>query len=349
VEPARRSFLDLWRSSAALRTAIRIVVSIALLALLVWRLPNFDTNDLIPTWSTTTVLWLVGSIATLLVAFGLQALRWDAVLVAMGHHLRYRRLLSESLAGQFVSNVLPTAFAGDVVRIARLGRDIDDNASAFGSIAIERLTGWLVLPTISLVAIACVPEFRSLGGPTATALAIDIGTIVALIAILLVAASPRWDGVAEEATGWRRWLGSVHLGIVAIRRRPRSIAWITFAGVAFQVTQCLSIWMAARALDIGAVTIGAAFAFFPPTLIGQNLPVGFGGLGVREGGFVLFFGALGASNGSAVALGILTYLVTVVASSFGAPFLAFGGERRRRAGTATDLGADDADLAGRAS
>jgi hypothetical protein len=106
--------------------------------------------------------------------------------------------------------------------------------------------------------------------------------------------------------------------------------------------------MAARALDISAVTIGAAFAFFPPTLIGQNLPVGFGGLGVREGGFVLFFGALGASNGSAVALGIITYLVTVVASSFGAPFLAFGGERRRRGNEVTEVGADDADLAGRA-
>jgi uncharacterized protein (TIRG00374 family) len=320
------------------------------LGLLIWRLPNFKAKDLIPTWSTTTVLWLVGSVVTLLVAFALQALRWDAVLVAMGHRLRYGRLLSESLAGQFVSNVLPTAVAGDVVRIARLGRDIDDNASAFGSIAIERLTGWLVLPMISLVAIACVPEFRSLGGPTVTALAVDIGTIIALSAIVIVAASPRWDRAAEDATGWRRWLGSIHLGIVAIKQRPRSLAWITIAGVAFQVTQCLSIWMAARALDINAVTIGAAFAFFPPTLIGQNLPVGFGGLGVREGGFVLFFGALGASNASAVGLGILTYLVTVAASSFGAPFLAFGGERRRRrANGVTEVGADDADLAGRAS
>jgi hypothetical protein len=63
---------------------------------------------------------------------------------------------------------------------------------------------------------------------------------------------------------------------------------------------------------------------------------------------VLFFGALGASNGKAVALGLLTYFVTVVASSLGAPFLAFGGERRRR-GRVTDVGAGDADLAGRAS
>jgi uncharacterized membrane protein YbhN (UPF0104 family) len=327
---------------------VRIVVSAVLLALLVWRLPNFDAHDLVPTFSRETVLWLAGSVVTLVVAFALQALRWDAVLVAMGHHLPYRRLLSESLAGQFVSNVLPTAFAGDIVRLARLGRDIDDHAAAFASIALERLTGWLVLPTISLVAIAAVPEFRSLGGATTTAIVVDVVTIVALVVILAVAANPAWESAALGATGWRRWLGSVHLGLTAIRRNPRSIAFVTLAGVAFQVTQCLSIWMAARALQIPEVTVAAAFAFFPPTLIGQNLPVGFGGLGVREGGFVLFFGALGASNGKAVALGLMTYLVTVVASSLGAPFLAFGGERRRRR-PVTDVGAGDADLAGRAS
>jgi uncharacterized protein (TIRG00374 family) len=310
---------------------VRIVGSIVLLGLLIWRLPDFDLSELVPEWTPAVAWWLVASTATLLFAFVLQTLRWDAVLVPMGYRVRFRRLYSEFLAGQFVSNVLPTAFAGDVIRIARLGRDIGDPAPAFASVALERLTGWVVLPTISLMAIALEPEFRSLGAATTTALAIDLVTLLALVGVLFVAANRRWDRPAASARGWRRWLASIHLGITAIRRHPRSVAWIALAGVAFQITQCLSIWMAARALDVEAVTLAAAFAFFPPTLISQNLPVGFGGLGVREGGFVLFFGALGASDERAIALGLVTYLVTVVASSFGAPFLALGGLKWREA------------------
>ena len=294
-----------------------------------WQLPDVEISELFPPLTAATWAWLIAATATLFVAFGLQTLRWEAVLVAMEYHLRYRRLLSDFLAGQFVSNVLPTAFAGDVVRIARVGKEIDDYPDAFASVALERLTGWLVLPSISLIALAVSPEFRGLGTATTVAVTIDVITLGALVAILAVAASRRWSNRALNATGWRRWLASIHLGIDAIRNHPGSIASIMGAGVAFQVTQCLSIWMIAKALQMPEVTILAAFAFVPPTLIGQNIPAGFGGLGIREAGFVLFFGALGADESRAVALGLVFYLITVLSSAAGAPFLAVGGQKWR--------------------
>jgi hypothetical protein len=159
-----------------------------------------------------------------------------------------------------------------------------------------------------------------------------------------LAAHPRWAHRAAEATGWRRWLAAVHLGITAIRNHPGGVPIVLGAGLAFQIAQCLSIWMAAQVLDMNEVTVMAAFAFFPPTLIAQNLPVGFGGLGIREGAFLLFFGALGATDERAVALGLLTYLVTMVTSAIGAPFLAAGGKPWREA-----LAADRAEAAAAAA
>ena len=66
-------------------------------------------------------------------------------------------------------------------------------------------------------------------------------------------------------------------------------------------------------------------AFFPAAAIIQNLPIGLGGLGVRESAFVLFFGSLGATNGQAIGLGLAVYFVTVFSSALGAPFFAAGG------------------------
>ncbi len=293
-----------------------------------WRIPHFDADDLFPKWRAATAWWLAAAAATLLVAFTLQTLRWAQVLRPLGHNVPFGRLFTEFLAGQFISNVLPAAVGGDVVRIARLGRDLDDRAIAFASVALERLTGWFVLPIISLVVLLADPSLRHHGAATVTAFAIDLFTLVALGAILGVAANRRWSETARTATGWRRWLGSVHLGLDAIRKHPGATLGIVVAGAAFQLTQCLSVWMTARALDMPPVTLVATLAFFPPTAIGQNLPVGLGGLGVREGGFVLFFGALGASHTRAVALGLVGYLLTLATSALGAPAFALGGWRR---------------------
>ena len=82
-------------------------------------------------------------------SYALSTLRWQRVLTAMRPGPGFRRLFSHFLSGQFISNVLPTAFGGDVIRVARLGRDLDDNPVAFASVTIERMTGWLVMPLIS--------------------------------------------------------------------------------------------------------------------------------------------------------------------------------------------------------
>ena len=61
--------------------------------------------------------------ALTLVGLLLSAVRWQRVLEVLGLHAGLRRLVSHCLAGQFVSNVLPTTIGGDVLRVARLSRD----------------------------------------------------------------------------------------------------------------------------------------------------------------------------------------------------------------------------------
>jgi uncharacterized membrane protein YbhN (UPF0104 family) len=111
---------------------------------------------------------------------------------------------------------------------------------------------------------------------------------------------------------------------------------VLLAGLTFQFGQCLAVWCAARALGIPGVGFGAVMAFFPAAAIAQNLPIGFGGLGVREGIFVVFFGSLGAPKAACITLGLLVYLLTVATSALGAPAFAFGRRGSRLSVTADD-------------
>jgi len=63
----------------------------------------------------------------------------------------------------------------------------------------------------------------------------------------------------------------------------------------------------------------------PAVAIAQVLPISLGGLGVREGAFVLFLGPLGVEASQAVALGLLVYGLNLAVSLLGAPAFAVGG------------------------
>ena len=136
-----------WRN-----TLIRLAVSVGFLAVLIWRLPEVTVHDLVPELTTATFSWIAFAVGIHIVAYVLQTLRWSQVSDTLGIRLRFRRMFSHLLAGEFVSNALPTSFGGDVVRVMRQGQDTGDYADAFAATALERLTGWLVLPLISGVA-----------------------------------------------------------------------------------------------------------------------------------------------------------------------------------------------------
>ena len=307
------------------RMLLRVGVSLAFLGILFWRLPDVSIDELFPTPTAATWWWIAAAIGVHLVAYVLQNARWATVSDTLGIPLPFRRLFSHLLAGEFVSNALPTSFGGDLVRVMRQGNDVGDYADSFASTSLERLTGWLVLPLLSAVGLVAGAGFLSLGTATTVAVLTDVATLVALIGLLWVAGHPRGAGRLVGRSGWRRYLGAVHLGIVAFHGRTGQAIKVLVAGVGFQFLQCVSVWCAARALRIDEVTLLAAMAFFPPTAVLQNFPLALGGLGVREAVFVLFFGALGVSDARAIGLGLLVYLVFIVASLAGAPSFARGG------------------------
>ncbi|MEI7887604.1 MAG: lysylphosphatidylglycerol synthase transmembrane domain-containing protein [Actinomycetes bacterium] len=308
-----------WRS-----VLLRFAISLVFLGLLFWRLPDVSLGDVIPEITSAAILWVLVAVLVHLVAYALQTVRWSTVSNTLGIGLPFKRMFSLLLAGEFVSNALPTSFGGDVVRVRRQGQATGDYADAFAGTALERLTGWLVLPVLSTAAMLIHPEFLQLGTASFVAVAINVSTVVALIAILWAAGHKRGAGRLIGQSGWKRYLAAVHLGVIAFKHHRGRVFEVLAAGLGFQFLQCVSVYAAGKALNIPQVTLLAALAFFPPTAIAQNLPFALGGLGIREAVFVLFFGAIGVPDATAIALGLLVYLIFVAASLAGAPSFAFG-------------------------
>ena len=313
--PARRASWTLW---------LRLGGSVVLLAYLVTKI---DFANLLPEHPRpSTVFFLACGLVAAGIGIVLSAWRWQRVLAVFDTHVPLRTLVSHYFAGQFVGNVLPSTIGGDVLRVSRATTTTGSGQIAFASVVLERLTGFVALPLLTVVGFLLRPSLLDVDHAW-IALAIAGATLAALAVILVVAAHPRLAGRFRDHDNWMRFIGAVHVGVDRLRRQPRQAGGVLGAAVVYQLSTVAVVYFAVRTLGVSVPT-AAIVAFAPAVAMAQVLPLSLGGLGVREGMLVLFLGPLGVSNGRAVAVGLLWYAMMLIVSLLGAPAFAVGNRHR---------------------
>jgi uncharacterized membrane protein YbhN (UPF0104 family) len=304
--------------------SIRVVVSIVMLAILVSRI---RIGSMFPSLGISTLGWLAGGVVLSVGGILLSALRWQRVLDAMDLHARLSVLVKAALAGQFVSNFLPSTIGGDALRVSRLSASNGETPATFASVVLDRMSGWLILPLLCLAGLVINPTLIHLGRASRAAVTISLVTLLSLASVLFAAAHPRLGGRLAHRASWLRFIGAIHLGLDRVRRRPAATLSVLATGFGYQLLLVGAAIVAAHALGIH-IGPTALLAFAPAVAIVQVLPITVGGLGLREGAFALFLEPLGVPAHQAIALGLLVYAMHLVASLLGAPAFAAGADRR---------------------
>ncbi len=314
-----------------LSVVLRVGISVGLFFLLIWWLPSFDADKLWPDFNSATPFWLVGALLLTVAGNMAATARWYEVAVALGLQVKPRRMFSHYMAGMFISNFVPTTVGGDVLRMSRLSNDTGDGPHSFASVLLERLSGWIVLPVFTLLGLALDEELRGLGAPTRVAASTAGLTLLALGLILLLVGNQRFGRLVSRRNGWVRFVNGLHMGIDELRAKPRDTGRVLITAFAYQAIMLAAAGCAAKAVGINGLGPIELMAFIPAVLIIQVLPIGLGGLGLREGALVLFLHDLGVIDEQAIAMGLLLYFLTVAGSLVGLPTLVFGGQYWQRA------------------
>jgi uncharacterized protein (TIRG00374 family) len=306
--------------SGAAKLGLRIIVSCALLALLITKIPVDSVQPKDTHFGT--LAFLAAGVAFTLAGFILSAWRWQRVFAVFDTHVPLRTLLAHYLAGQFVGNVLPSTIGGDVLRVSRATKSTGTSDIAFASVVIERLSGFVALPLLTFLGFALEPSLLQLDRSW-IALAIAGATVAGLVIIVVLAGSPKLAGRFATHQNWTRFIGAVHVGVDRIRREPRRAISVLVAAIAYQTSVLIAVWCAIHALGV-SLPNGAVLAFLPAVASAQVLPISLSGLGIREGLLVFLLHPLGVPTGKAIAIGLLWYGMTLVVSLLGAPAFAVG-------------------------
>jgi uncharacterized membrane protein YbhN (UPF0104 family) len=299
----------------ALKWGLRLFFGALVLVLLLSRREVFA--QLLQTLSGVPLWVLLTSVLFYLLGQALCAWKWQLLLQKRGAQVSFLDCATVYLAGMFGNLWLPTNIGGDALRATLLNRKLQNNptikqsdvglSDVAASIVVDRLTGFAALLAIGIVAILVHGSINGQG------VQIVVGASV-MFAVLI--------------GGWLLLSKIKHRKIESLKTaldfylKPenRSVMLIAMAlSFAFQISQVFLNIGLARASNLPVPD--AVFWWLGPLLSLSGLvPVGIGGLGVREAAAV---GLLGGSvaSGKVVAWSLLWQTTVWLSSLLGVFFL----------------------------
>jgi len=263
-------------------------------------------------WDLRLLLVVGTTFGMQLVAQALSTLRWRAILPQRGPVWSY--LFRLYLIGNFFSVFLPTSIGGDAVRALGAAPSVGGKANALSSVALDRLFGVAALGLYLLLGALLSPG--SLKGLTEVrwtaprpAFVLGIAAVILIGGVLAIRFSRRWAGMREALTD----AGQVVSRLIT---SPRRLVTILLLSLLVQGTYILA-WMGlAAGLDL-SIPSQAFLIAVPIVSLGAMLPVTFGGLGVREGAWLLLLAPLGIPSADIVVYSLLYFCAFVLVGVVG--------------------------------
>ncbi len=298
-----------------------MVVSVALLSWLAWRT---DWQQIGQAFASLRInLWLA-AVGLYLLTQIISSLRWQLLSQPLGFQRPLRQFIAYYFIGMYFNLFLPTSVGGDVVRAWYLDGRPGQRLQAFLSVFIDRFSGLLVL-----LALACgTAAFCTVALPAWISMSVWITGLCAVCGLVALpwVVAVMGDRLPESGSigrRVRRLTQSLSEALHLFMRRPGLLLATTLLSLGVQAANVVVVWLVGRALELDVPA--SYYGIFVPMISLLTLaPVSLNGMGVREGGAVLFLAPLGVGQAAAVSLAFLWFCVFTAASLCGAAVYLWG-------------------------
>jgi len=295
--------------------AIRFAVSAALILFLLHKV-RFEE---LATALRGSHWWLFGLSTLILCArYLITGLRWQIILAAQGPRVPVARLVYWYFVSGFFNMFLPTVLGGDVVRIYQAGKSTGEMDRAAASVILERMIGFSGMIAITCVALCFLPPALRQPRIYVGVLGVVVCFTCALT-VILNSVSCRWAAWTLRRLHLTTVAGKLEHGHARLRELTKERGALSYAFGLTLVVHSVGVFCVYL---IGlALHTEVSFAYYcvavPIIWLITMLPVSINGIGVREGGLVLFFANAGMSDADALLLSFLTFAQLVILGLLG--------------------------------
>ena len=296
---------------------VRIGISLILLVIL-FKFNKIDMGDLVADIKSADKLFLTIGFGVFFLVYFLGFLRWQMLLKAANIKIPLKKIISSFSGGIFFSIFLPSTIGGDIVRSADLGEHTRKVREVIATVFLDRLSGYIGLVVVILPALLLG---RDLVHDNVVFSSVAV-IIAVLVIVLLVLFNNRIYSVITKflstpgAGRIKETIKDMHQEIHIFRNHKRVIIFNLILSTFIQVISPLSIYFIACSLGLNVNFI--YFLIFLPIIGAITLiPISIGGLGLREGLFVVYFAKAGVIKQLALAMSLLSFSFVVIYGAIG--------------------------------
>ena len=304
------------KRSAIIKFIIRLAISLVLLGFLISKIDPGSFTELIQN-ASLPVLFVAFSL--LLADRFLQTFKWQVLVNYQGMTVSFSHLVKILFVSNFFGLFIPSNLSIDFIRAYRLSQATSQKVNSVSSVIIDRF--------ISLASLLLLAQFGALAvlfyyHQTKIGIAILTLGMFFLITLRIIqyAVVKEDNWVKRIAQKWEKVRG--HLAKLATvvncyQDNPNVLVNVFFLSMGSQIVRIVFTYLMAVSLGY-AVSIYFFFILVPVVLILAMLPISIGGLGVREGVFVVLLSNIGITYTEAMTLSLLTYFVALLVTLPGA-------------------------------
>lgn len=278
-------------------TALRIAVSLGLLALL---LTQLDASAVAARLAALDARWLLPILVLTVLQVIASAWRWRFTAARLGLALPLGRAIREYYLATFANQVLPGGVLGDVGRAGRHAMASGEPGPAARAVVLERASGQLAAAIIAVAALALGAPALPSGTGVIALMGLGVIGVLAAAAVLRARHQPAgllatlWRDTRRALLGREAWLPQLtaSLGIAASYASVYALA-----GIALD-TPGLATWL----------------PLVPLVLLAMVVPVSIAGWGVRESVAAAAWTAAGLDPADGTALAIAYGALALISS-----------------------------------
>ena len=310
---------------AVFKLILRLIFSFALLG---WLLARTDLSSIWTVASRLSIETIPLLVALQLLAVVVSTLRWGLLIPQHNFSLLFRL----SLIGQFYSLVLPGQLAGEAMKAYRLGKGYRDAETVAASVFVDKLVGMISVLTLGLLGF----YLSQLQIPHTLLMSITLSFFIVLgvlmmpsVRIFAKALSVFYGFIESRFSGMRRFVIQLRLftsAWISYLQRPLLLLSSVLMGFGYQLVALLIILLISSRIGI-SIGLEEWLWVFAIVSVAVLMPLTIGGIGIREGAFVVALGFLGVPAESALAISITMFGLQAIAASIGFIFEIVGVKR----------------------
>ncbi len=290
----------------------KLILAISLLCVLVFYVGGNEIWKVFLNvqWQYIILLFLMS--AVLIYA---SCLKWQLFIKNEGKKVSVLYLMKLYTISYFFNFFTPSNVGGDAMRSYKLGKFLDNQAHAFASTILERLTGMLAMCLLAIFALF----FTDTGNYTLLIILISIPVFIVSLSCFLEKPRELVFGIAYKLCPKK--LLSILSKLDEASKYASGNKKLFFLSiiysVAFHFLAVINTYLACCALSWPEVSIVDLFLVLPLILIIGGLPLTPNGLGLQEGAFTFFLKSIGATSSLGLAVGLLLRAKVVLLAGLG--------------------------------